>query len=266
MSNVPCLAAIEIARQVVSSSLVQLGPTGYGLPSSNQRLIVIYQYYSQDGNTEHDTKITWWRKRPDDPATYFLSEDPEYPGLNFQQMTYENIETVGITSRHFPEYNNRTIELGSDVGAQDWFKTNDLIRVKVTPSDGISYGNTVESNATTLSSAIVPYVTNVSISAVGLTENPPDSGQYYVPSGTELDAYYVYTDANGTITFDGTPGTSIVNWYLNDSAMPYLIGPVIAAGIIQSGQAYNFIVTPCNGVPPNAQFGVPIMSQTVVVQ
>ena len=251
----------------IVDNLVEITPNGYNEPTSLQRLIVNYDFYSKDGNTERDTKTTWWRKRPSDPATYSLPEDPDYPGQNFQQMTYENIETVGMTDRNFPEYNNRTVERKADVADGDWFKTSDIIRVKVTPSDGISEGTTVSSDATTLTGDNIPYVSGVTIAATGKVEDPASSGNYYAPAGTELRAYYSYTDADtGTVVINGVAHTSLVEWYLNDSATVYSTLPMIPAGTTTAGQSLSFRVTPRDGTIPNAHSGIPVMSENVVIR
>jgi hypothetical protein len=251
----------------IADNLVEIGPSGYNEPTSKQRLILNYDFYSKDNNTERGTKTTWWRKRPSDPATYSLPEDPEYPGQNFQQMTYENIETIGLTSRNFPEYNNRTVERKADVGDGDWFKTSDVVRVKVTPSDGISDGDTVVSSATTLTGDNIPYVSGVTISATGKVEDPASSGNYYVPSGTELRAYYSYTDADtGTVVVNGVSHTSLVEWFLNDSATVYSTLPAIPAGTTTAGQSLSFRVTPRDGTIPSAHLGIPVMSENVVIR
>lgn len=251
----------------IVDDLVEIIPGGYNEPTSTQRLILDYEFYSEDNNTERGTKTTWWRKRPSDPATYSLPEDPEYPGQNFQQMTYENIETVGMTDRNFPEYNDRTVERKTDVGDGDWFKTADIIRVKVTPSDGISDGDTVVSSATTLTGDNIPYVSGVTISATGKVEDPVSSGNYYVPAGTELRAYYSYTDADtGTTVVNGVAHNSLVEWFLNDSATVYSILPAIPAGTTTAGQSLSFRVTPRDGAMPNAHIGIPVLSENVVIR
>lgn len=251
----------------IVDGLVSILPNGYNEPTNTQRLIVEYVFDSSDGNTERNTTTTWWRRRPVDPATYSLPEDPDYPGQNFQQMTYENIETVGMTNRNFPEYNNRTVERKADVGDNDWFKADDIIRVKVTPSDGISDGITYESAATTIVGENIPYVSGVTISATGKTEEPAASGNFYVPAGTELRAYYVYTDADtGTVTINGTTHTSLVEWFVNDSQDVYSTSPTIPAGTITAGQSYSFRVTPRDGTLPNAHVGITVMSENVVVR
>lgn len=251
----------------IVDNTVQIIPNGYHEPTSTQRLLVDYVFASSDGNTERNTKITWWRKRPSDPATYSLPEDPEYPGQNFQQMTYENIETVGMTSRNFPEYNNRTVERKADVGANDWFKAADIVRVKVTPSDDISEGVTIQSAATTLTGENIPYVSGVTISATGKVEEPASSGNFYVPAGTELRAYYSYTDADtGTVVINGAAHTSLVEWYINDSKTVYSNSPTIPANTTQAGQSISFRVTPRDGTVPSAHLGIPVMSENVVVR
>lgn len=251
----------------IVDNLVSILPNGYHEPTSSQRLLTNYQFYSSDNNTETGTTTTWWRKRPSDPATYSLPEDPDYPGQNFQQMTYENIETVGMTNRHFPEYNNRTVERKADVNASDWFKTSDIIRVKVTPSDGISNGTTVQSAATTLIGEHIPYVSGVTISATGKVEDPASSGKFYVPSGTELRAYYSYTDTDtGTVVINGTTHTSLVEWFINDSSTVYSTLPTIPAGTITAGQSINFRITPRDGSLPNAHIGIRVMSENIVVR
>jgi len=251
----------------IVDNFVGIIPNGYNEPTSTQRLLLDYVFSSADGNTERDTKTTWWRKRPSDPATYSLPEDPTYPGQNFQQITYENIETVGMVDRNFPEYNDRTVERKADVGASDWFKTADIIRVKVTPSDGISEGVTVESAATAITGENVPYVSGVTIAATGKVEDPAASGNFYVPSGTELRAYYSYTDADtGTVVINGTTHTSLVEWFINDSQTVYSTAPKIPAGIIIAGQSISFRITPRDGTIPNAHIGISVMSENVVVR
>lgn len=182
-------------------------------------------------------------------------------------MTYENIETVGMTDRNFPEYNDRTVERKVDVGDNDWFAPSDIIRVKVTPSDGISEGVTVESEATTITGDSIPRVAGVTISATGKVEEPASSGNYYVPAGTELRAYYVYTDDDtGTVTINGITHTSLVEWFLKDSQEVYSTSPTIPANTTQAGQAFNFRVTPRDGTMPNAHVGIAVTSETVVIR
>jgi hypothetical protein len=182
-------------------------------------------------------------------------------------MTYENIETVGMTDRNFPEYNDRTVERKADVADGDWFKTSDVIRVKVTPSDGISEGTTVSSDATTLTGDNIPYVSGVTIAATGKVEEPASSGNYYAPAGTELRAYYSYTDADtGTVVVNGVSHTSLVEWFLNDSTTVYSTLPAIPAGTTTAGQSLSFRVTPRDGAIPNAHLGIPVMSENVVIR
>jgi len=251
----------------IVDDLVSITPNGYNEPTSTQRLVIDYVFKSEDGNTERGTKTTWWRRRPSDPATYSLPEDPDYPGQNFQQMTYENIETVGMTDRHFPEYNDRTVERKVDVGDNDWFKTSDIVRVKVTPSDGISEGFTVVSDAATLTGENVPYASGVTIATTGKVEDPASSGNFYVPAGTELRAYYVYTDADtGSVIINGTTHTSLVEWFLNDDQTVYSTSPTIPAGTTVAGQSLSFRVTPRDGNMPNAHVGIAVLSENVVIR
>jgi hypothetical protein len=249
----------------IVNNLVQILPNGYNEPTSSQRLIIDYEFNSTDSNTERGTKTTWWRKRPSDPATYSLPEDPDYPGQNFQQMTYENIETVGMVNRNFPEYNDRTVERKVDVGDGDWFKSSDIIRVKVTPSDGINEGDTISSSATTLVGDNIPYVSGVSILATGKVEDPPSSGDYYVPAGTELRARYSYTDGT-TVVIDGAEHTCLVEWFINDSSSVYSTLPRIPSGATSPGQSINFRVTPRDGVMPNSHIGIPVTSDTIFIR
>jgi len=224
-----------------------------------QRMLLEYSYYSPDGNEESETETTWWRKRPADPATYSLPADAD----GFYQITSENIETIGINSNALPEYNNRTLERKVDVGALSLFKTNDQVKVKVKVSDGISVGVEESTDAVTLGSNRIPYVRSVTISAGGLVEDPASSGNYYVPAGEELRAYYIFNDGEGNeTTINGTTHTSTVEWFKNDGQTPISTNPKIAANTTVAGEAYSFKVTPKDAT----HTGTPVMSLTVVVR
>ncbi len=114
--------------------------------------------------------------------------------------------------------------------------------VKVRPSDGTDTGAEVSSNTVTVDNSL-PVANSVAISPT----DPDDSDSL---SGT-----YNYQD------LDSDPDTaSTLEWYLDGSRIPELDGVLTVSSLMtRSGDAWQFVVTPNDGLNAGAQTFSPIV-------
>lgn len=215
------------------------------IPTTYSRLYVDYQFISVDGNTEKNTQITWWRKRPGDVTVYALGLDED----GFVEITSDN---------NFHEYRDRVTQRRSDIGpGVGLFIQGDQVRVKVKPSDGYTIGAQYTSPAVTLLGTQAPYISPF----IDVTIVSPDStldlgsGVTYVKSGNTLTATYLQVDP------DNGPDQAVIQWYNKDSSS-IASGKTIPQGVTTAGQIISFIVTPYDG----QMFGVPVQSGYVSVR
>lgn len=168
------------------------------------RLSVDYQFLSQEGNEEHGTQVSWFK--------------------NGSRVT---------------AYDNRTVERTVDVGAGGLFAPGDVVYIQVSPSDGLTTGQTAQSPSVTLRGVHAPFVSSPVI--VGASQGVSPDTNLYAPAGSTLVASYTFTSP------DGGSDHSSVNWYLRDATHPFYTGGTIPFHMTKSGQVVNYIVTPNAG-------------------
>ena len=227
LNNTPTPMLIENSLRLMP----QPTPNEPTLPTVYERLWVDYQFFSQDGNTESGTTITWWMKRTGETTVWALGEDED----EYHEITADN----GL-----PEYRNRITEMRSHIGPSGGlFLQGDHVRVRVKPSDGFTVGQEYISAAVILSGLRRPYLDPTISLEVISAESTTDagSGVVYVKAGYKLDAVYSQIDP------DGGPDLATVRWYKKDSLQPFLTGKTIPAGTTVAGDVINFIVEPYDG-------------------
>ncbi len=203
-------------------------------PSTTSRLVVNYVFHQEQGNSEMDSKIEWFRKKL----------------------------TEGAFS-HYADYDGRNVMRASDVPADNPtgpFQDHDQWYVVVTPKDINNEGTPVQSNIVTIGGTAPPYVTGATVTnATGDDALTRVSGN--LKSQVQaLVASYTYVDPN--LVGDQTlSDLSVVQWYRNGDGAARYTGKTLPVDRVASGQVWYYVVTPYDGI----SYGDPITSEDVAV-
>ncbi len=119
-----------------------------------------------------------------------------------------------------------------------------LFQIRITPSDGLATGKTVESDFIRIDNNAPPVATNLKISP----EKPT--------TADNLTASYDYSDPEGT-----QESGSEIRWYKGDGIITDFKGKVLSASVTAKGESWYFTVKPRDG----AKFGEVVASKPVII-
>jgi hypothetical protein len=178
----------------------------------------------------------------------YLSDNQQYkPRTRWYRTRTSGIFTTTIELDSTPNYRDRVVQRKADLNAaNDYFKVNDLVYVKLEPNDNFDYGITYTSQPIIIKSLSAPYVYDVQIKSTNtIVDNK-------VSANSSLQAYYNY---------NGSSDLSTIEWFewTNGVTSKIAEGSLLNPAVVLRNMAISFIVKPYDGTT----YGTPIESQVL---